>query len=409
MQLNTICRVTLVSSLVSLVSAWAAQAQDQGGTSTVFTFSETADTVSNPGLVVGGSATASSLTTALGFRLSSGTSAESLELNGGVGLVLTDQGGTVDTQLTTPNIGLSWGRTAQNSAMSVNLGYSRDRIETMQSLDSFINDDGELEVPTNPDALVGIGTKQDISAGARLELGKAGPFGVTFSADYAKTDYFDTSTSTGLLDSESYSFGVSGRYTVTPLIALSLGVARNHSWTEGDTGDPDSVDVTLGADYRVSPVLSLGLSVSHSLTDQSNSAGLSGIYTLQAGQLSVSVTNDAQTLVWSQKTPTGEVTARAEHGPADGGTGTVSLLGLGYSQAINDISGMGVGLFRTQESGTGSDVAATEMVLSYNHGLTQDWGLNLGVNYRLRDEATVGSSDSAGLFVTVSRDFSFGR
>lgn len=405
MTTDTTYRVSLIGSFMVLVSALAAQAQDQGGTTGVFSLSERLSTVTNPELSAGGSDGITSLTTGLGYSLTSRTVNESIGLDAGLGLILRDVGGSFETEVTAPNLGLSYGRSAQDSDLSVNVGYSRDQIETVRSLDDFINDDGILVLPDNPDDLVGTGTKQDMSASARLELGKTAPFGVTFAADFSKVQYFET-TDPDLVDEVSSTLSATGRFTVSPLISLSLGISQTHVKADGSPAD-DSRDLTLRASYQVSPVLLVTAGASHSFTDGTTSPSLSGVYTLQTGQLSLNLTDDSQELVYSQTLQTGQLTARASHGPDSTGTGTVDLLGLGYNQAINDVSGLGLGLFYNHETTPGSDVAGTDLVVSYNRKVTQDWGLNMGLNYRLRDEAGVGTGNSAGLFVGISRDFSF--
>jgi hypothetical protein len=57
-----------------------------------------------------------------------------------------------------------------------------------------------------------------------------------------------------------------------------------------------------------------------------------------------------------------------------------------------------------------TDLTAASLTVSYTHQLTQDWGLNLGANVRLRDPSNndpSNNSTSGGLFVTVSRTVNF--
>lgn len=398
MKPNTMIKAALATSALSVLAALPVHAQDQGGTTTVFGFSETLGYITNPDLAAGGTDRLMTLGTELSFGFSSRKAGESLSLDGGVGLLLRDEDGSFDTQIITPHVGLAYSREARDAAFSLNADYSRDRIELLRPLSDFTNADGVLVLPTSPSELVGTGLRQELSGGVQVELGKTAPLGLILSANASQIDYSDTSDP-DLVDKQTTDISVTGLYRMSPVATLSLGVQQS---TDSVTGD--SRNLRLGLDYRVSPVFDIALGADHSLDDNSTSPTLSGVYRLQTGQLSFDVTRDSTEVVFTQRTATGQLTARAGQEQDDSGTGTVNLLGLGYAQAINDVSRLGVGLFYTDQNGTASDSTATEVVVNYSHSLTQDWDLNAGMNYRMRD-----SQNSTGLFVGVSRSFSVGR
>ena len=50
-------------------------------------------------------------------------------------------------------------------------------------------------------------------------------------------------------------------------------------------------------------------------------------------------------------------------------------------------------------------VERTNLELGYQYELTEDWNLDTGFSYRIRDEETVGQAESSAIFVSLSRRF----
>jgi hypothetical protein len=405
----------LIASPAAILLAGPGGAEDAGGTRLSFGLSETVEAQTNQGFTTPASGVGASSMTKLSFGLSTVTTSDALRLSGDLGLSLRrDATGNTEIRIGAPHLAFGYDRATVGSALTLNLNFGRDEIDRLRPLSEFIDDNGQLHLPANPDALVGTGIDQTWTIGADLETGRDAPFGLTFSADARRTIYTETNN-IDLLDSSGASVGVKGRFDYSDQGDLTLGFGLSHETLEG-SADKDKKSVTLGTHYTLSPDLSLSGTLSTTMTNTSGggqststAATLGADYTLLNGSLSLDLGTDSAELVWQQKFPTAQVTVRALHGPDDTGDGTTNLLGLGYTQSINAVSGMNLGVFYSDIQSPTQDTVATDLIAGYNHTLTKDWGLDLGLNYRVRDKATSGRADSAGLFVTISRNFSFGR
>lgn len=394
-------RSRLVLAILPLLVAGPALAEEAGNR-TVLSFSEKLEAGFGSG---GGDLTA---ITGLGFRADGATVGESYFVEAGLGLVAADLGGANDLSLGTPHLGLGYDRETQDSAFSAHLTYGRDRLERIRSLEEFLNETGGFDLPPDPSALVASGTEESFDAGLRLEMGRDAPFGLTLTADADRRVYSD-STDPLLLDSESRSLGAVARFSYAPQGNVTLGIGTSWDSLEG-SGDSTSQSLTLGTSYDVSPVLSVSADakVTSKSGDQTTSLGLGLDYALLKGSLALDLRQGEASLSWQQKLLTGSVSASLSHGADQTGDGTTDQLSLGYNQSITDLSSLGLGLFLSNTQAPGVDVTGTDVVASYSYRLTQDWGLNLGANYRLRDDAGT-TTNSSGVFVKISRDFSFGR
>ncbi len=256
-----------------------------------------------------------------------GYTAGFVELGGGLGLVLTrNPDGSTSSQMTTPNLSFGYDRKSASAEAKVNLGYARDQIQTVRPLSDFINSDGQLVLPTNPNDLLGTGLKQTETAGASLELGRNGPFGLTLTGGYDKTVYSQT-TAPDLLDTSSASLGLKGRFSYSPVGDLTLGLATSHNTTQG-ASTQDITTLDLGTSYKISPVLSVSGGANYTITNDSAAGRSTSVsptvgatYTLKDGSIAFSAAKSQASLSWQQKTADGSVSAQVSHGPG-GSNGT---------------------------------------------------------------------------------------
>ena len=411
----------LGSSAALLLSAPAIRAQDQSVPLT-FGISQSFQALNNADFSDPSSGNTATSITSLSFGSSTVTPTDSLRFSAGVGIALQrDADGNVTTSVNAPNVALNYGRTTSASAVTAYASYSLDQLDQLRSPLDFVNDNGQIILPSNPADLVSTGLKQDIQAGASLEIGRDKLFGLTFAVTGEQISYTET-TDPALLDIDTASASVTGRFSYSPQGDLTLGLGTEHQLTldKPQNIQRNTQDLSLGTSYDVSPVLTLGGYVKYEIVDATGfaqssrpRAQVSADYTFLNGSLSLQVGDQDSSLVWQQKLLSGGFSASLSHGQDNSGNGTLDQLGFNYSQTINDLSGLNMGLFYSSDNGstTSADLAATTLVVSYNHQLTKDWGMNVGANYRLRDPSS-NSTDpaaSAGVFLTVSRNVNFLR
>lgn len=396
------------SSAALLIAVLPAQGGSQGGTQTTFGVSEKTSALNDA------TGTSLSATTGLSFSTSSATPLDSLSLSGGLGLVLTrNPDGSTSSQMTTPNLSFGYDRKSASAEAKVNLGYARDQIQTVRPLSDFINSDGQLVLPTNPNDLLGTGLKQTETAGASLELGRNGPFGLTLTGGYDKTVYSQT-TAPDLLDTSSASLGLKGRFSYSPVGDLTLGLATSHNTTQG-ASTQDITTLDLGTSYKISPVLSVSGGANYTITNDSAAGRSTSVsptvganYTLKDGSIAFSAAKSQASLSWQQKTADGSVSAQLSHGPGgSNGTGTQNAIGVNYNRSLDAVSSLGLGLYYSDLTSPGANVSGTSLSASYNHAITKDWGLNAGMSYQRSNQTGSGTTNTTGLFLTLSRNFSF--
>lgn len=398
--------------------ALAAAAQE-GGVRTVFGLSERLEASQNPALTVGGGDSSLSSVTSLSFGLTSSTPINvlSLSLDGGLRLSKTGSDSLV-TGIDGPQLAFGYDRTVANSSFSASLDYSDDRIETLRPLSDFINGNGEIEVPTNPDDLVGTGTRRATGANVRLDLGTEAPLGVSLSAGFDKTDYSDVSDA-DLVDSQNIALDATAtlRFSET----LSGNVSLRQTLFEAEdaaTTRRVTQDLDFGISQEISPRLSIsagaGLTVARTEefgveTRSEDATARAGVnLALPNGGLAFDIALDSAEISWQQTLPRGSIGAALSRSPDADGSGSTSVLALNYSQSLSAVSGLNFGVSYSDFSDPGeNDVTRTDLTASYTHSLTPDWGLSVGANYSLRDEATIGAANSSTLFLSLSRDFEF--
>jgi len=411
------------SSAALLISAPALWAQDQAqNVPLTFGVSQSFQTLNNANFddPPGGNTTTS--ITSLSFGSSTVTPTDSLRFTAGVGIAIRrDPDGNINTSVNSPNVALRYARTTSASAVTAYVSYALDQLEQLRSPLDFLDDNGQIVLPSNPADLTSTGLKQDVRAGGSLELGRDALFGLTITASAEQISYTDT-TDPSLLDMDTASVGIEGRFSYSPQGDVTLGISAEHQLTLESPQDiqRNTQDLTLGTSYDVSPVLTLSGFVQYEIVDETDlaqtrnpRAQVAAEYTLPNGSLSFRLGDQDTSLSYQQNLPTGAISATLTHGLDDSGNGALDQIGINYSQAINDVSGLNMALFYS--SGTGSttspDVTSSGLTISYNHQITKDWGMNLGANFRLRDPSsnTANTASSAGVFLTVSRNVNFLR
>ena len=390
-------------------------AQD-GGLRYSFGLSQRLETSQNPGLAIPAGASSTNAVTALSFGLTSSTPTETLALALDGGLQLSKTGGdALVTGLEGPQLSFGYDRQGGNAAFATSLDYSDARIETLRPLTDFLNDQGQIELPENPDDLVGTGNRRTSGASFRLDLGTEAPLGVSLSAGFDQTNYADVSDP-DLVDTRSMDLGATAQLRFSETLAGTLSL--NQSQFEAEDAAATS-RVTQGLDFginqQISPRLSLsagaGLSIARTAGESrsENPTARVGLdLALPNGGLAFDLGLDSVGISWQQALPRGGISAALSHNPDADGSGQTTVLALNYDQSLSPVSGLNFGLSHSDFSNPGENaVARTDLTASYSHSLTPDWGMTLGANHSLRDEDTVGAANSSTLFLSLSRNFEF--
>lgn len=409
----------LIAALALALTTLPAAAQDGDGVRYVFGLSERLEASQNPELSIQAGDNTLSSVTSLSFGVTSSTPVDalSLSLEGGLRLSKTGSDGLV-TGIDGPQLAFGYDRTAANSAFATSLDYSDDRIETLRPLSDFITEDGGIDLPTNPDDLTGTGTRRATGAAVRLDLGTEAPLGVSLSAGFDKTDYSDVSDA-DLVDSQSTSLGASATLRFSETLSGDVSLTQDiYEAEDAATTRRVTQGLDFGISQEISPRLSVsagaGLSISRTEefgveTRSEDATARAGVnLALPNGGLSFDIALDSAEISWQQTLPRGSIGAALSRSPDPDGSGSTSVLALNYSQSLSAASGLNFGLSYSDFSDPGeNDVTRTDLTASYTHSLTPDWGMSVGANYSLRDEATVGTANSSTLFLSLSRNFEF--
>jgi len=340
-------------------------------------------------------------------------------------------------------------------------GYANLRRRKLNTVTVFEN-------PLDPDItdlVVDQGTRETRGVGFDLELNSAGPFGLTFSGDHAKTRYRDQ-TDPRLFDIETNSADIAAFMQLSQVVIarLTYGV-QDYNADDADQTDRRSQEVALGVTYAINPVWELDAQIGdQSIRTVATSAGTTdrtdnvvGALRLQrllrTGSATLSFDNDVTPdgrrstlrLARAYETPTVQLDTSigATRGPSgdhdlvaaltarydtrsgsltasfsqDFQTGALgsdfrsNRLGLGYQTALTPTSRLALGLdyARTSDAGDGSieEIETTNLRVAYGIDLTSDWGLQTGFIRRHVDAEATGSAQSNEFFVTLQRSFSF--
>ncbi|WP_114285815.1 hypothetical protein [Candidatus Halocynthiibacter alkanivorans] len=400
--------------------------------------------------------------TALSFALESATRTQQFSLSGSAALWLSEEPGTgSDTRIARPALRLTYGRQSANAALSFDARYREEQVEFLTPFDDGDegeDGDGGDTDPGETTDITGTGQRINYGAKARLELGTAAPLGLIFDAGLSEVDYSST-TDPDLVDSSRRNLAATTRLRISPVtegtVALSYATYEDSDDTERETST-----VNFGVKHALSPATRFEAALGYAVIDteepglssreEGSTARLSIEYDMPDGsieanfastidqngtqrtlsfgrvlerrsskisaRLGVSDTDDRGTdligaLSWQQALPTGAIEARLARrvrSVGDDGYQLRTLVSLGYARDINQVSAISFDLDYAwlDEIGANSVTQGTATA-TYSRAVNADWDMNFGAKYRLRDEDTVGKATSTGVFISLSRDFSY--
>jgi len=401
--------------------------------------------------------------TTLSFGVTSTTPLSRLSVTGSAALRIADEPGGSVTDLEQPRLSFVYGRESVDAALEVTGNYRRDRVDFLRDLTSFLDEEGNLDLPDDFGDLEGSGTRADYALDARLETGRTAPLGFILEAGVSGIDYQDTAASADLDDIRRQRLSGTARLAFSPLSEGRVTVERRSS-DEDDALETaittDRIELGLrqeisprsrfdaGLGYSIATTEELGVETDEvkgatarfgyewdmpdgridarfetSVTDDGRRSGLSfgRALDLPRGSLSARIgiskgeDQDAGltgSLAWRQALPDGAISASLDRSLAstDTGEAETTRLALNWNRQITDLSGVTLGLNYATVSETGeADVARAGVTASYNRALTEDWGMNLGLAWRMRDEDGAGRATSEEVFLSIGREFTWRR
>lgn len=443
------------------------QGDETGPVEITFGLTQRFETDSNLGLTPGGEDDTTQSVTSLSFGLNSVTGIDTLSFDLSTSLRFVNGPGRsgTETEFDDLDARLSFARDVGHSALSVAARYNETEVEFTRPLIGIFDDTtGEVIIPDDLDDLEGTGSRISYGLDTKLELMRDAPVSLTFDASISALDY-ENVTSANLFDTTRTALGVSAGFAFSPVLDGTLSYrysmfdAENAGLTERTTEAinggltytlSDTVTLTGSLGYnrtqtdeglgiarttqtnegftigtgltfaRPNGNITVNLGSDIDQTGRRDSFDIGRTLTLPQGDLAFSVgltrddngeTDTTASLNWSQPLPNGNLTLRLQRGVTvnnDDANRITSVLSASYSHTINSLSSVNFNgsYSASEDTGGGNLVERANLSAVYSHSVTQDWNLNTGYTYRMRNAATTSSADSHSVFLSLSRDFS---
>jgi hypothetical protein len=437
----------------------------EGGLQLDFGIEHRLESTDNLALDVPGEGRTTRASTALSFALESATRTQQFSLSGSAALWLSEEPGSgSDARIARPALRLTYGRQSANAALSFDARYREEQVEFLTPFDADdegADGEGDGSGDADPGAstdITGTGQRINYGAKARLKLGTAAPLGLMLDAGLREVEYSGT-TDPDLVDSSRRNLAATTRLRISPVTEGSVALSYA-TYEDSDDTERDTSAVNFGVKHELSPATRFEAALGYAVVDtdeagtasrEEGSTARFGIEydmpdgsivadfastidqngaqrTLSFGRdlerrsskisarLGLSDTSDRGTdligaLSWQQALPTGAIEARLARrvqSVGDDGYQLRTLVSLGYARDINPVSVIGFDLDYAwfDEIGANSVTQGT-VTATYSRAVNADWNMNFGAKYRLRDEDTVGEATSTGVFISLSRDFSY--
>lgn len=392
-----------------------AQDQDGDGRTLRVTLNQSLTANDNLALAADSAGTTLQALTRLGFALTTEGATDRLALTGGLGLRLVDGPGTdgLEWRLADPRIALAYSRLGAAAQLDLDLGYRQDDIAFLRPLTDFAGPGGVVDLPEDLDDLTGTGTRHALSFGARLELRRDAPLGVTLSAGQERLSYSDV-TDPELIDTTRSRLGLGLRLDISPALAATADLTASRFAT---AAEPDRDTLALAGALRlVRPDGEWRFTLDLADTPDGTRSGLGlarGLELPNGGiDLSLGLTRGVEgdlglvgALDYQRLHAGGEITAGLRHSLSTGNDDTeqrVTALNLGLTQALGaDWSlSLEAAWARTEATATGTRDDRTDLGLTLSRALTPDWSVDLGLTHQIRDEAA-----DTGLSLSIGRAF----
>jgi hypothetical protein len=387
-----------------------------------FSLSQGLEVVENRDLDPGEGDLESRLITGLGFALVSRTPISDLVLSGrsNLGVPLGSTEGDSGSVLDGAQLGLSYDRAVPTGSLAVDASIRRDEVGFLRDLRDFVDEDGSIDLPDDFDDLQGQGTRLASGLDATLTLRDDARFGVVLSAGIDDVRYNDV-TSDDLRDVRRADLGLGLRFDLSEVATLNSTFRAS---LEDEAGSDRQV--WLGADLAgsierpdgaytgrlsldeteegVRTALSFGRSFERPLGTYAGSLGLTQA---ASGELSLN-----GTLSVSRELPRGQMSLSLTQatGSNDDGEEVETGLLARWTTALTPQSNLTLeALFQgTRNLDTDDDVRRSEIGITFDRAVTQDWSLVFDYRYRLRDESGEDAARGQSASLSLSRSWDFG-
>ena len=446
----------LVGAGAVVVPAAVAAQEFEGGTRIIIGLEQRVDAGGNLGLTVPDEGSSLLSATRLSFGLTSRSRTQTLDLLLSSALRIEDRpgGDGTTTDLSQPALTFAYTREVPSALLAVTANYREEDVDTFD-IGGIIDDGGVIVLP---DTVQGGGTRSISGATVRLEVGRTSPLGFAMFADYAATDYQDT-TDPDLNDIKRIGVGIEARLRFSDVLTgtAALGFSREDEDNLTQTVTERST-ASFGLAYAISDQLdfsaSLGLTeirtVESGVVDRTSGpvARFGLAYGLRNGTATADLTvaTDADEgqrvtvevgramdlptgslsarigltaaeggsteviggLAWSQDLRDGQITVRLERAVSfDDDESTVSTAFVaGWDRRITALSSVGLDFSYAVSDAPSETITQTGFGATYSYALTDDWSLDTGLRYRVRDDAD-GHAESPSVFLAIGRSFEF--
>lgn len=351
-----------------------------------------------------------------------------------------------------PGTELKFGREAAN------LAYHREVPAAVLDLEAeYRRDDVDAFAADITDTGTA-GTRANYIASARLEIGRTSSVGFAFGLRYEAVDYDDT-IDPDLVDTTEAGGDLAMILHVSEQTTGRVGLRYSHR--EEENAGTRTVDTTvgfIGLDSALSERLDLSAELGYTrtedeefdITDRTTGPdlrlGLTYDMPVGTAMASLRVTTDADEgqretfeIGRDMEIPTGTISARlgVTHADAagtdvigrlewtrrlpDGALGlslersvrydadddqtvTASALRANYSKTISDLSAISLNISYELSESVTEDIDQVTLGAGYTYRLTEDWNLDSGIGYRIRNDND-GHAESPNLFIALSREF----
>ncbi|MHA6262907.1 hypothetical protein ACXYMO_06875 [Arenibacterium sp. CAU 1754] len=462
MKKGLIVGVAFAGGVAGALSPVLAQ-DDEGGLRHRIRIEQNFSTGSNLGLEVPEEGTTSLATTRLSYGLESTTRTQSFGfvVGGALRFGSVASGNAIDTGFTDPSIGLRYSRENADSILSFDADYRELDISQTGPLFTFLDNDGLIAAPRDFSSLTGSGKRRAYSLNAGLETGRNAPIGFVFSAAANGARYIDQ-TDANLADYDRTTAGVSTIFRLNPVTQGIIDL--NYTQFDADnvlSTDRTTESVQVGFDRAISPRSTFAFRIGRTQVDSTEGgvlttiSGVSGrmaystdlpngtlnaaldVTQTQNGQLStfrvtraidfplgslsanigVSKSNSSSSRViggldWNYQLARSQFSLKLDRGiqfdANDDERFTTSVIG-GFRQELSEVANLtvDVSLYQSEAGTLTNAVDRGDLVVGYERELTSDWSFSAGVDYRFRDEDTVGKADSTSVFFGFGRNFDF--
>ena len=417
---------------------------------------------SNLGLNPNGEDGSFTSATELSFNLSSETAIDRLNFSASTTHRIVDGPRDFDNGFDGVNARFRWQRDVGHSDLSLSARYFTSSIE-FSTLFGEVDEDGNLIADTD-EVFTGTGRRTNYNLGFETNLMKDGPLTLQFRGNYARRDYEDV-ISTTLVDNERYTFGATATLEFSEVLDGTLDYQYDDFTSEDlDLTERESERLTFQLGYDVSETLRVTGLIGTSRVESTTGIGaargtrvedgfvygvgvvyerpnggysldftssidqdgrrdelvLGRSYEFKDGQLAFAVGyaredngDDALTadIQYQKELPNGIFDIRYRRGIASDANDVNRLtqaLSAGYSYELNDFSSLDFNAsYASQENTNGTSKSErAELGATYSYELTEDWSLNTGYLYRMRNGATSSSANDHSVFVSLGRRFS---